>query len=92
MNALNVGNGLTADVVSVSELSAIGGIEAGQFSGNGSGLTNLNAANVTTGTIADARLSTNSTLNGPLEQYLCWPQALRGWSNGHGLGLRTKRQ
>jgi hypothetical protein len=66
MNALNLGNGLTADVVSVSELSATGGIQAGQFSGSGSGLTNLNGTNVTTGTIADARLSTNvATLNGP---------------------------
>ena len=34
----------------------------GTFSGNGSGLTNLNANNVSTGTLADARLSSNVAL------------------------------
>lgn len=35
-----------------------------QFSGSGSGLTNLNASNVATGTLADARLSSNVALRG----------------------------
>jgi hypothetical protein len=35
---------------------------SGGVSGNGSGLTNLNASNITTGTLADARLSSNVPL------------------------------
>ncbi len=34
----------------------------GNFTGNGSGLTSLNAANLTSGTVADARLSANVAL------------------------------
>ena len=35
-----------------------------QFSGTGTGLTNLNAGNLTTGTLSDSRLSGNVTLQG----------------------------
>src|SRR5262249_55690428 len=35
---------------------------SGGFSGNGGGLTNLNATNMASGTLADARLSTNVAL------------------------------
>ena len=84
--SLNVGGALAADVASVSELSAIGGIEAGQFSGNGSGLTNLDATNVTTGTLGDARLSTNvATLNGP--QIFAGLKHFAGGLTGNGSGL-----
>ena len=40
-----------------------GTIIAGAFSGDGSGLTNLNASNINAGTLADARLSTNVALD-----------------------------
>lgn len=43
-------------------ISAVGSISAGSFSGGGSGLTDLNGANITAGTIADARLSANVAL------------------------------
>jgi hypothetical protein len=38
------------------------GTANGSFSGNGASLTNLNASNLATGTVADARLSTNVAL------------------------------
>ena len=86
MNALDVGNGLTADVVSVSELNALGQVSAAQFSGNGSGLTSLNATNVTTGTLADARLSTNvATLSGP--QIFAGLKHFAGGLSGDASGL-----
>ncbi len=39
-----------------------GSIMATNFTGNGGGLTNLNASQLTSGTVADARLSTNVAL------------------------------
>lgn len=56
-----------------NQLNANGGIATnnaninagtGTITGNGSGLTNLNGSNITTGTVADARLSGNVTLQG----------------------------
>jgi hypothetical protein len=44
-----------------SVLDVVGAVTASAFSGNGSGLTNLQAANLT-GTVADARLSANVPL------------------------------
>jgi hypothetical protein len=41
---------------------ASGTITATNFAGNGGGLTNLNASQLTSGTVADARLSTNVAL------------------------------
>lgn len=54
----NVFNGV---VTATNGSNNISGIFAGAFSGNGSGLTNLSAATLT-GTINDARLSTNVVL------------------------------
>ena len=45
-------------------INITGTIIAGSFQGDGSGLTNLNASNVASGTLSDARLSTNVTLAG----------------------------
>ncbi len=46
-------------------LSVLGDFRVtGTVSGNGSGLTNLNATTITSGTIADARLSTNVLIKG----------------------------
>jgi hypothetical protein len=45
-----------------SSVSVPGSITAGNFIGNGSSLTNLNASNLTAGTIADSVLSPNVTL------------------------------
>lgn len=45
-------------------INITGTIIAGSFQGDGSGLTNLNASNVASGTLDDARLSTNVTLAG----------------------------
>jgi hypothetical protein len=43
-----------------SSLTVSGGVSvSGTISGNGSGLTSLNASNITTGTLADAQLSSN---------------------------------
>jgi len=48
------------------DLICLGGIPANQYlqaNGNGSGLTNLNASNITTGTLANARLGQIPTAN-----------------------------
>ena len=54
---------------------------AGTFSGNGGGLTNLNASNLA-GTVADARLSTNVTL-------LSAPQTFTGSNRFAGVVVLT---
>ena len=56
---LSVGGDLTV----TDDLSA-DAITATSFSGDGASLTNLNASNVATGTLADGRLSSNVTLQG----------------------------
>lgn len=43
----------------IASVSAAGAMSAASFSGSGAGVTNLNASNVTTGTLPDARLSSN---------------------------------
>ena len=73
LNASNLSSGTIADVrlstnaalrdatqtfTGVNTFSAAGN----SFTGNGSGLTSLNASNLTSGTVADARLSTNAAL------------------------------
>ena len=56
------------------------GTFAGGFSGNGSGLTNLNGAAVSSGTVADVRLSTNvAFLNG--NQTFSGTNSLTNWNN-----------
>lgn len=52
--------------VSVSDDLTVGGaLNVGSFAGDGSGLTNLNASQLSTGTVPDARFP--STMNGPLK-------------------------
>ncbi|MCA9346251.1 hypothetical protein KC960_02060, partial [Candidatus Saccharibacteria bacterium] len=53
-----------SDGTYVAGLSVEGGITATSFTGDGSGLTDLNGNAITTGTVDDARLSTNVTLLG----------------------------
>ncbi|MCB9821311.1 hypothetical protein H6798_02135 [Candidatus Nomurabacteria bacterium] len=53
-----------SDGTYVAGLNVEGGITASSFSGDGSGLTDLNGNEITSGTIDDARLSANVTLLG----------------------------
>ena len=59
-----------------------GSITATSFSGNGSALTSLNATNITSGTLNDARLSSNVALLSGLQTYT----GLKTFSAGLGLG------
>ncbi|HTK59884.1 MAG TPA: tail fiber domain-containing protein [Candidatus Baltobacteraceae bacterium] len=52
----------TNNVVIPGALTVNGTFSSGSLSGNGSAITNLNASNITSGTLADARLSTNVPL------------------------------
>jgi hypothetical protein len=52
----------STDTVTVFAVSPAGDVTATSFTGNGSGLTNLNATNITTGTVANARLTNNGEL------------------------------
>lgn len=59
-------------IASNGNMSVGGSVTASSFSGNGSGLTNLNASNLTSGTLPNARLSGNYsfgslTLSGTLD-------------------------
>jgi hypothetical protein len=87
---ISFGEATTADVYtenmalsSTGNLTVVGSVTANLFSGNGSGLTNLNASNFTTGTLPVARggtgLSTVAT-NG---------QLLIGNGTGYTLGTLT---
>jgi len=51
-----------SDGTRVADLSVEGTISAANISGNGSGITNLDGSNVASGTISDARLSSNVVL------------------------------
>jgi hypothetical protein len=72
INNNNLNSGVFSNITGVGALTSgsIGGsfgninIGSNTFTGNGSGLTNLNGSNVSTGTVADARLSTNVTVQG----------------------------
>lgn len=55
-SAGNVGIGTTSPT---SSLDVIGDLKAATLSGGGAGLTGLNASNIGTGTLSDARLSAN---------------------------------
>jgi hypothetical protein len=62
---------VTADTATNAE--QLGGVAADQFlqiDGNGSGLTNLNANSITTGTLAVGRGGTGLTASGPAGNYL----------------------
>ena len=54
---------------------------AGTATGNGSGITNLNATNLSTGTIADARLSSNVALRNNINNFSATQTVLRGLAN-----------
>lgn len=49
-------------VSSTGNVTASGSVTASSFVGSGAGLTSLNASNITSGTLSDARLSTNVPL------------------------------
>ena len=56
-------SGSYSNVVSLTNTgNTFNGTHAGSFSGSGAGLTNLNASQLTSGTVADARLSANVPL------------------------------
>ena len=59
-------NGLTINTgnlaLNSNDITGVDNITATTFTGNGSGLTTLNASNVSSGTLADARLSSNVSL------------------------------
>ncbi|MCA9326688.1 hypothetical protein KC976_03760, partial [Candidatus Saccharibacteria bacterium] len=76
--AVSAGSVSTTGAVTAASANVSGNVTAGSFTGNGAGVTNVNAAllngqagsyytnasNLSTGTVADARLSTNVTLQG----------------------------
>ena len=69
-NTVNFTNGSNAFI----------GSFAGAFAGNGSGVTNLNGSQISTGTVADARLSTNvAFLNG--NQTFSGANTMSNWNN-----------
>lgn len=62
-NQLLVLNGAKIQKISASDDLVIGGgFSAASFTGDGSALTSLNASNLSSGTVADARLSSNVAL------------------------------
>jgi hypothetical protein len=54
----------TPGTAQTGNINVTGTVIAGSFQGDGSGLNNLNASNIATGTLANARLSANVTLQG----------------------------
>jgi hypothetical protein len=68
--------GGTASPTNSVRLNYDGDLFCRAFTGIGSGLTSLNAGNITTGTLAEARLPTNISANrivrGPLGEQLSW--------------------
>lgn len=59
------GGTITGAVTATASTFTGGTFNAGTFAGTGSGLTALNASNISSGTLADARLSGNVSLLGP---------------------------
>ena len=68
-----------------SALHVVGWVQADGFSGSGAGLSALNASQLTSGSLPDARLSTNVVLLGSSPQFTGTVSAA-GFS-GNGLGL-----
>jgi hypothetical protein len=67
IDLLDAGAGTTLSILNssgtqVAGLIVEGSITSNSFSGNGSGLTSLDGSNISTGTIADGRLSSNVVL------------------------------
>ncbi len=65
-NTITLGTGGTCGAITIGNAPTFSGtVSANAFSGNGSGLTTLDGTNISSGTVADARLSTNvALLNG----------------------------
>ncbi len=76
--------GRAADAVQIPGNLSVAGTITGNI--NGASLTNLNASNITSGTLADARLSSNvATLSGT--QTFTGAKTFSGGINGNGSGL-----
>jgi hypothetical protein len=97
---ISFGEATTADVYtqnmfldSVGNLSVVGSVTANSFSGNGSGLTNLNASNFTTGTVHVARggtgLDGSAAANGSLLIGNGTGYTLGNLTAGTGVGIAT---
>jgi hypothetical protein len=99
MEAADVNNDGKADLVAAAGSSSVSllinqdgfsGWFAGSFSGNGAEVTNLSAANITGGVLADARLSTNiARLSGPAQAFtgpVSLDNALNSFA-GNGAGI-----
>ena len=76
LSLLNSGAGQVADLL------VEGTVSANSFSGSGSGLTSLNADNISSGTVADARLSSNVALLNATQTFT----QLTGFSAGLNVG------
>lgn len=64
-NAANIVDSIIAQNAGATVVTVNGDISVtGSISGNGSGITNLSADNVASGTLSDSRLSTNVTIQG----------------------------
>jgi len=61
-SGFTVGNSILSQDVGATTVTVAGNLVATSFSGGGSGLTGLNASNLSSGTVNDARLSTNAAL------------------------------
>lgn len=90
IDLLDASGGTTLAIVNsdggqVAGLTVEGGVTAASFSGNGSGLTSLDGSAVATGTVADARLSTNVSLLNANQTY----SALKTFGAGLILGNST---
>lgn len=62
VSAAQLSGGTTNQVSFTNVNNVFNGIFTGSYSGNGAALTNLNASNLASGTVADARLSSNVAL------------------------------
>lgn len=61
------GSAITSGTIGGSTaINTTGSVAAASFSGNGSSITGLNAGNISSGTLANARLATNVDVNGNL--------------------------
>ncbi len=78
---VNAGGDLQSNSVTTGNISA-NNVTANTFTGDGSGLGNLNAANVLSGTLADARLSSNVVLKNAANTFTVGPQTIQTGASG----------